>query len=149
MIQTENTKKHYSKKEKIDREQTTNILTNKEVTLIPARYLNEQGKEIFEYMIQAISESEIPFDKVDETQLNLLAESISQTIQAVEYIHEHGVIDNGKKNPAIMVYNSSLKNVNTLMTSLNLSMNQRVKMLLANIQNQNVDDPFRELIAND
>lgn len=48
-----------------------------------------------------------------------------------------------------MIYNSSLKNVNTLMTSLNLSMNQRVKTLLTDIQNQNIDDPFQEVIQDE
>lgn len=115
----------------------------------PASYLNEQGKKIFEYLIQVIEDSETPFSGIDETQLNLLTESLYQTIQAIDYIHKNGLIEDGKKSPAIMIYNSSLKNVNTLMTSLNLSMNQRVKTLLTSIQNQNVDDPFQDVIDNE
>ena len=50
---------------------------------------------------------------------------------------------------ATTVYNSALKNVNDLLRDLNLTMNLRVKQLLSNIQNENVDDPFRELINDD
>ena len=114
-----------------------------------ATWLSNQGKKIFDYLIQSIVDSETPFSKIDEPQINLLAESIDQTIQAIDYIHKNGLIEDGKKSPAIMIYNSSLKNVNTLMTSLNLSMNQRVKTLLTSIQNQNVDDPFQDVIDNE
>lgn len=147
MIQTKNTKKHYSKKEKNDREQTANILTNKEVKLIPARYLNEQGKDYFQYLVDIIEDSEIPFDSIDEISLNLLAENLCQATEAIKNIHKNGVISiDGKKNLATTVFNSVLKNIDSLLTSLNLTMNQRVKTLLANVQNENIEDPFKEII---
>lgn len=114
-----------------------------------ATWLSNQGKKIFDYLIQSIADSETPFSKIDEPQINLLAESIDQTIQAIESIHEDGLIVDGKRNQAIMIYNSSLKNVNALMTSLNLSMNQRVKLLLSNIENQSIDDPFQDVIQDE
>ncbi|GAJ27547.1 hypothetical protein JCM15457_2550 [Liquorilactobacillus sucicola DSM 21376 = JCM 15457] len=147
MIQTENTKKHYSKKEKIDREQVAKILTNKEVTLIPARYLNEQGKDYFQYLVDIIEDSDIPFDSIDEISLNLLAENLYQAAEAIKNIHENGVITvDGKKNQATTIFNSVLKNIDSLLTSLNLTMNQRVKTLLANVQNENIEDPFKEVM---
>lgn len=150
MIQTGNSKKHYSKKEKQDREQTKNILTNKEINLQPAKYLNEQGKEYFEYLTDIIKDSEIPFDSIDEVSLNLLAENLYQAEDAIKNIHENGVmLSDGKKNQATAVFNSVLKNIDSLLTSLNLTMNQRVKTLLANVQNQNIDDPFKDVIDND
>lgn len=150
MIQIENSKKHYSKKEKQDREQTKNILANKEINLQPAKYLNEKGKECFDYLTDIIKDSEIPFDSIDEVSLNLLAENLYQAEDSIKNIHENGVmLMDGKKNQATAVFNSVLKNIDSLLTSLNLTMNQRVKTLLANVQNQNIDDPFQDVIQDD
>lgn len=150
MIQTENSKKHYSKKEKQDREQTKNILSNKEINLQPAKYLNEQGREYFEYLTDIIADSEIPFDSIDEVSLNLLAENLYQAEDSIKNIHENGVmLSGGKKNQATAVFNSVLKNIDSLLTSLNLTMSQRVKTLLVNVQNEKIDDPFKELIQDD
>lgn len=92
----------------------------------------------------------MPFAQIDSLQLSLLAESLDQLQQALDSIHSDGVVMiDGKRNMATTVYNSALKNVNDLLRDLNLTMNARVKQLLNNVQNDNVDDPFKELINDD
>ena len=62
-----------------------------------ATWLSNQGKKICDELIQSIVDSETPYSKNDEPQINLLAESIDQTIQAIDYIHKNGLIEDGKK----------------------------------------------------
>ncbi|XXO39445.1 hypothetical protein ACSEXT_01240 (plasmid) [Lactiplantibacillus plantarum] len=148
MLKLENSKKHLSKQQKQDREQAKNLL-QQDLELTPAINLSEQGQAFFDLLLTLISDSDVPFAKVDSLQLSLLAESLDQLQQALDDIHSNGVVIDGKKNQATTVYNSALKNVNDLLHCLNLSVNDRVKQLLNNVQSGNVDDPFAELINDD
>ncbi|WP_076656542.1 P27 family phage terminase small subunit [Lactiplantibacillus plantarum] len=147
MIKLENNS-HESQTIKQSREQAKSML-KQDLDLKPAIKLSKQGKQFFDLLLTLVSDSDVPFAQIDSLQLSLLAESLDQLQQALDSIHSNGIMIDGKRNMATTVYNSALKNVNTLMTSLNLSMNQRVKTLLANVQSGNVDDPFEELINDD
>lgn len=139
---------HESQTIKQSREQAKAML-KQDLDLKPAIKLSKQGKQFFDLLLTLVSDSNVPFSQVDSLQLSLLAESLDQLQQALDSIHSAGVVIDGKRNQALMIYNSSLKNVNDLLRDLNLTMNARVKQLLSNVQNDNVDDPFRELIDND
>ena len=130
------------------REQAKSLL-KQDLDLQPAIKLSKQGKQFFDLLLTLVSDSDVPFAKVDSLQLSLLAESLDQLQQALDSIHHNGIMIDGKRNMATTVYNSALKNVNDLLRDLNLTMNARVKQLLNNVQNDNVDDPFKELIDND
>lgn len=139
---------HESRTIKQSREQAKSML-DQDLDLKPAIKLSKQGKQFFELLLTLVSDSDIPFAKIDGLQISLLAESLDQLQQALDSIHSNGVVIDGKRNMATTVYNSALKNVNDLLRDLNLTMNARVKQLLNNVQNDNVDDPFRELINDD
>lgn len=127
------------------REQASSML-GQDLDLKPAIKLSKQGKQFFDLLLTLVSDSDVPFAKVDSLQLSLLAESLDQLQQAIADIHSNGVVIDGKKNQATTVYNSALKNINDLLRDLNLTMNARVKQLLNNVQSGDVADPFKELI---
>jgi len=147
MIKLENNS-HESRTTKQTREQAKSML-DQDLDLKPAIKLSKQGKQFFDLLLTLVSDSDVPFSQVDSLQLSLLAESLDQLQQALDSIHSAGVVIDGKRNQALMIYNSSLKNVNDLLRDLNLTMNARVKQLLSNVQNDNIDDPFEELINDD
>lgn len=148
VLKLENSKKHLSKQQKQDREQAKKLL-QQDLELTPAINLSEQGQAFFDLLLTLISDSDVPFAQIDSLQLSLLAESLDQLQQSLDDIHSNGVVIDGKKNQATTVYNSALKNVNDLLHCLNLSVNDRVKQLLNNVQSGDVDDPFAELINDD
>ncbi|MCJ2385492.1 P27 family phage terminase small subunit [Lactiplantibacillus plantarum] len=139
---------HESRTTKQEREQAKSML-KQDLDLKPAIKLSKQGKQFFDLLLTLVSDSDVPFAQIDSLQLSLLAESLDQLQQALDSIHSAGVVIDGKRNQALMIYNSSLKNVNDLLRGLNLTMDARVKQLLNNVQNDNIDDPFRELINDD
>lgn len=147
MIKLENNS-HESRTTKQSREQAKSML-NQDLNLKPAIKLSKQGKQFFDLLLTLVSDSDVPFAQIDSLQVSLLAESLDQLSLSLDSIHKNGVVVDGKRNQALMIYNSSLKNVNDLLRDLNLTMNLRVKQLLSNVQNDNVDDPFKELINDD
>lgn len=147
MIKLENNS-HESRTTKQTREQVKSMLYQ-DLDLKPAIELTKQGKQFFDLLLTLVSDSDVPFAQIDSLQLSLLAESLDQLQQALDSIHSNGVVIDGKRNMATTVYNSALKNVNDLLRDLNLTMNARVKQLLNNVKNDNVDDPFEELINDD
>lgn len=147
MIKLENNS-HESRTMKQTREQAKSML-NQDLDLKPAIKLSKQGQAFFDLLLTLVSDSDVPFAQIDSLQISLLSESLDQLSSSLESIHSDGVVVDGKRNMATTVYNSALKNVNDLLRDLNLTMNARVKQLLSNVQNENVDDPFKELIDND
>lgn len=139
---------HESRTMKQTREQAKSLL-NQDLNLKPAIKLSKQGQAFFDLLLTLVSDSDVPFAKVDSLQLSLLAESLDQLQQSLDSIHSNGVVIDGKKNQATTVYNSALKNINDLLRDLNLTMNARVKQLLNNVQSGDVADPFKELINDD
>lgn len=130
------------------REQAKSML-DQDLDLQPAIKLSKQGQAFFDLLLTLISDSDVPFSGIDGLQLSLLAESLDQLQQALDSIHSNGIMIDGKRNMATTVYNSALKNVNDLLRDLNLTMNARVKQLLANVQSGDVADPFAELMSDD
>lgn len=139
---------HESRTTKQSREQAKSML-DQDLNLKPAIKLSKQGQAFFDLLLTLVSDSDVPFAQIDSLQLSLLAESLDQLQQALDSIHSNGVVVDGKRNMATTVFNSALKNINSLLNDLNLTMNARVKQLLNNVQNDNIDDPFRELINDD
>lgn len=144
MIKLENNSNE-SRTMKQTREQAKSLL-NQDLNLKPAIKLSKQGQAFFDLLLTLVSDSDVPFAQIDSLQLSLLAESLDQLQQSLDDIHSNGVVIDGKKNQSTMVYNSALKNVNDLLHCLNLSVNDRVKQLLNNVQSGEIDDPFKELI---
>ena len=147
MIKLENNSNE-SRTTKQTRKQAKSML-DQDLNLEPAIKLSEQGQAFFKLLLTLVSDSDVPFAKIDSLQLSLLAESLDQLQQALVSIHSNGVVVDGKRNQALMVYNSALKNVNDLLRDLNLTMNLRVKQLLNDVGNGDVDDPFAELMSDD
>ncbi|MHA9731677.1 hypothetical protein [Lactiplantibacillus plantarum] len=147
MIKLENNS-HESRTTKQTREQAKSML-DQDLNLRPAIILSDQGQVFFNLLLTLVSDSDVPFAQIDSLQISLLAESLDQLQQALDSIHSNGIMIDGKRNMATTVYNSALKNVNDLLRDLNLTMNARVKQLLNNVQNDNVADPFAELINDD
>lgn len=139
---------HESRTTKQSREQAKSML-NQDLDLKPTIVLSKQGKQFFDLLLTLVSDSDVPFAQIDSLQISLLAESLDQLQQALDSIHSNGIMIDNKRNMATTVYNSALKNINDLLRDLNVTMNLRIKQLLNNVQNDNVDDPFRELIDND
>ena len=147
MIKLENNSNE-SRTMKQTREQAKSML-NQDLDLQPAINLSKQGKQFFDLLLTLVSDSDVPFSQIDSLQISLLAESLDQLQQALDSIHSNGIMIGDKRNMAITVYNSALKNVNDLLRDLNLTMNARVKQLLNNVQSGDVADPFAELINDD
>lgn len=147
MIKLENNSNE-SRTTKQTREQAKSLL-KQDLDLRPAIILSDQGQVFFNLLLTLVSDSDAPFAQIDSLQISLLAESLDQLQQALDSIHQNGIMIGDKRNMATTVYNSALKNVNDLLRDLNLTMNARVKQLLANVQSGDVADPFAELMSDD
>lgn len=144
-----NSKRHESKVKKLDRQQSKEILQNQSGNLKPEEYLSKQQKMIFNSLVSMVDLKTIPLQQIDGIQLSQLAIELDIIQHANESINDIGILIGDKRNPAIMIRNTALKNISTLLNDMNLTLNKRIHMVIDSVQNKNIDDPFKDLMDND
>lgn len=144
-----NSKRHESKIKKQDRQQSKEILQNQSGNLKPEEYLSKQQKTIFNSLVSMIDLQTTPLQQIDGIQLSQLAIELDIIQHANESINDIGILIGDKRNPAIMIRNTALKNISTLLNDMNLTLNKRIHMVIYNVQNKNIDDPFKDLMQID
>lgn len=144
-----NSKRHESKIKKLDRQQSKEILQNQSGNLKPEEYLSKQQKMIFNSLVSMVDLKTIPLQQIDGIQLSQLAIELDIIQHANESINDIGILIGDKRNPAIMIRNTALKNISTLLNDMNLTLNKRIHMVIDSVQNKNIDDPFKDLMDND
>lgn len=144
-----NSKRHESKIKKLDRQQSKEILQNQSGNLKPEEYLSKQQKMIFNSLVSMVDLQTIPLQQIDGIQLSQLAIELDIIQHANESINDIGILIGDKRNPAIMIRNTALKNISTLLNDMNLTLNKRIHMVIDSVQNKNIDDPFKDLMDND
>lgn len=144
-----NSKRHESKIKKLDRQQSKEILQNRSGNLKPEEYLSKQQKTIFDSLVSMVDLQTIPLQQIDGIQLSQLAIELDIIQHANESINDIGILIGDKRNPAIMIRNTALKNISTLLNDMNLTLNKRIHMVIDSVQNKNIDDPFKDLMDND
>lgn len=144
-----NSKRHESKIKKLDRQQSKEILQNQSGNLKPEEYLSKQQKMIFNSLVSMVDLKTIPLQQIDGIQLSQLAIELDIIQHANESINDIGILIGDKRNPAIMIRNTALKNISTLLNDMNLTLNKRIHMVIDSVQNKNIDDPFKDLMQND
>lgn len=140
---------HITKKERQDKAQVKSIMkeqaTGQEVKLLEVTK-QAGAQSFFDLLSNVLRENDIDLISLDQFQLNLLAINLQRFAQCEKNINEQGLLIDGKKNPLIAASNIYLKNVITLFNDLGLSRNARMKQLLNQIQTQQIEDPFKDLI---
>ena len=150
MVVNLNSRRHEGKVKKMDRQQSKEILQSHSGNLQPEEYLSDQQKMVFNSLVGMVDLKTIPLQQIDTIQLSQLAIELDIIQQANESIDDIGILIGGdKRNPAIMVRNTALKNISTLLNDMNLTLNKRIHMVIDSVQNDNVDDPFKALINDD
>lgn len=144
-----NSKRHESKIKKQDRQQSKEILQNQSGNLKPEEYLSKQQKMIFNSLVSMVDLQTTPLQQIDGIQLSQLAIELDIIQHANESINDIGILIGDKRNPAIMIRNTALKNISTLLNDMNLTLNKRIHMVIYNVQNKNIDDPFKDLMQID
>lgn len=144
-----NSKRHEGKIKKLDRQQSKEILQNQSGNLKPEEYLSKQQKMIFNSLVSMVDLKTIPLQQIDGIQLSQLAIELDIIQHANESINDIGILIGDKRNPAIMIRNTALKNISTLLNDMNLTLNKRIHMVIDSVQNKNIDDPFKDLMDND
>ena len=144
-----NSKRHEGKVKKLDRQQSKEILQNQSGNLKPEKYLSQQQKMIFNSLVSMVDLKTIPLQQIDGIQLSQLAIELDIIQHANESINDIGILIGDKRNPAIMIRNTALKNISTLLNDMNLTLNKRIHMVIDSVENKKIDDPFKDLMAND
>ena len=144
-----NSRRHEGKVKKLDRQQSKEILQSHSGNLQPEKYLSKQQKTIFKSLVSMIDLQTIPLQQIDSIQLSQLAIELDIIQQANESINDIGILIDNKRNPAIMIRNTALKNISTLLNDMNLTLNKRIHMVIDSVQNKQIDDPFKDLMEND
>lgn len=144
-----NSKRHEGKVKKLDRQQSKEILQNQAGNLKPEKYLSKQQKAIFNSLVSMVDLQTIPLQQIDGIQLSQLAIELDILQHANESITNLGILVDNKRNPGIMVRNTSLKNISTLLNDMNLTLNKRIHSVIDSVQNKEIDDPFKALMSDD
>lgn len=149
MVVNLDSKRHEGKVKQLDRQQSKEILQNQSGNLEPAKYLSKQQKTIFNSLVSMIDLQTIPLQRIDGIQLSQLAIELDIIQCANESISDIGILIDNKRNPAIMIRNTALKNISTLLNDMNLTLNKRIHIIIDGVQNEKIDDPFKDLMQND
>ena len=144
-----NSRRHEGKVKKMDRQQSKEILQSHSGNLQPEEYLSDQQKTIFNSLVGMIDLKTIPLQQIDGIQLSQLAIELDIIQQANESITDIGILIDNKRNPAIMVRNTALKNISTLLNDMNLTLNKRIHAVIDSVENKNIHDPFKALMSDD
>lgn len=144
-----NSKRHEGKVKKLDRQQSKEILQNQSGNLQPEEYLSKQQKAIFNSLVSMVDLQTIPLQQIDGIQLSQLAIELDILQHANESITNLGILVDNKRNPGIMVRNTSLKNISTLLNDMNLTLNKRIHSVIDSVENKQIDDPFKALMSDD
>lgn len=142
-------KRHEGKVKKLDRQQSKAILQNESGNLNPEEYLSEQQKKIFNSIVSMIDLQTVPLQCIDSIQLSQLAIELDIIQHANESITNIGILIGDKRNPAVMIRNTALKNISTLLNDMNLTLNKRIHMVIDSVQNKEIEDPFKDLVQDD
>ncbi|MBU7446228.1 hypothetical protein KGF71_016620 [Lactiplantibacillus plantarum] len=144
-----NSRRHEGKVKKMDRQQSKEILQSHSGNLQPEEYLSDQQKIIFNSLVGMVDLKTIPLQQIDTIQLSQLAIELDIIQQANESITDIGILIDNKRNPAIMVRNTALKNISMLLNDMNLTLNKRIHAVIDSVENKNIDDPFKDLMSDD
>ncbi len=91
-----------------------------------------------------------PLSSIDSIDLSQLALELDILAQATKKINDDGIILGNKRNPAIMIRNTSLKNVSQLLNDLNLTYNRRITAVMNSIQNNDSNvDPLVDFLSDE
>ena len=145
-----NANRHESKVRKLDREQAKKNLQEQQKEIKASDSLNRHQKFIFKKLIEMIDLNATPLSSIDSIDLSQLALELDILAQATKKINDDGIIIKNKRNPAIMVRNTSLKNVSQLLNDLNLTYNRRITAVMNSIQNNDSNvDPLVSFLSDD
>lgn len=146
------TKHHYSNNELLERQQAGDMIQSSVIDPIQLEVpgffkLNVNQKHIFSALINLIDSEITPVSHIDALELVQLAIELDLINEATTMINSQGLLIENKKNPAIAVRNNSLKNVQNLLSDLNLTLNKRIGQMVNLIQSNSVDDPIKDLLG--
>lgn len=144
-----NSRRHEGKVKRLDRQQSKEILQSHSGNLQPEEYLSDQQKMIFNSLVGMVDLKTIPLQQIDTIQLSQLAIELDIIQQANESITDIGILIDNKRNPAIMVRNTALKNISMLLNDMNLTLNKRIHAVIDSVENKNISDPFKDLMSDD
>lgn len=145
-----NSNRHESKVRKLDREQAKKNLQEQQTEIKASNSLNRHQKFIFKKLIEMIDLDSTPLSSIDSIDLSQLALELDILAQATQLINDEGIIIKNKRNPAIMIRNTSLKNVSQLLNDLNLTYNRRITAVMNSIQNNDSNvDPLIDFLSDE
>lgn len=145
-----NANRHESKVRKLDREQAKKNLQEQQKEIKASNSLNRHQKFIFKKLIEMIDLNATPLSSIDSIDLSQLALELDILAQATKKINDDGIIIKNKRNPAIMIRNTSLKNVSQLLNDLNLTYNRRITAVMNSIENNDSNvDPLVSFLSDE
>lgn len=145
-----NSNRHESKVRKLDRQQAKKNLQEQQKEIKASYSLNRHQKFIFKKLIEMIDLDNTPLSSIDGIDLSQLALELDILSQATQLINDDGIIIKNKRNPAIMIRNTSLKNVSQLLNDLNLTYNRRITAVMNSIENNDSSvDPLIDFLSDE
>lgn len=131
----------------MNRQQAKANLKAQQKEIKPQDSLNRHQKFIFKKLLEMVDLDNTPLSSIDSIDLSQLALELDILAQATKKINDNGIILENKRNPAIMIRNTSLKNISNLLNDLNLTYNRRITMVMNSIQNNDSNvDPLSDFL---
>lgn len=152
-VDLDNENMHYTKKQLGDKRQAKEVLheQSQQADTAPASGLNAGARKVYQTLVKAAEETDANLTTLDYyTQLSMLANSLYLYWRTAKVVYQIEPNVDDKQRPAAITQLSQYEtSVNKLMKSLGLDRNTRIRTLLNNVENEAINDPIGEFLAND
>lgn len=138
---------HLTKEERSEREQEEQELYNYEQLSLDdiPEGITKEGWLIYEDLVPQLKQ--LPISKLDAGMLVIYCNTYAIYSQATQEVSEYGYLDEkGKPSGAFKVMNETSKQLKSLASSLGLSIDGRMKLIIPSMKTKEQPDPFGDML---
>lgn len=138
---------HLTKEQRIEREKEEELLYNYDpISLDEVPHgITKEGWLIYEDLVPQMRQ--LPISKLDAGLLVIYCNTYAIYSQATQEVSEYGFLDeNGKPSGAFKVMNETSKQLKSLASSLGLSIDSRMKLVIPEVKEREPEDPFGAML---
>lgn len=138
---------HLTKEQRIEREKEEELLYNYDpISLDEVPHgITKEGWLIYEDLVPQMRQ--LPISKLDAGLLVIYCNTYAIYSQATQEVSEYGFLDeNGKPSGAFKVMNETSKQLKSLASSLGLSIDSRMKIVIPEAKEREPEDPFGAML---
>lgn len=138
---------HLTKEQRLEREKEEELLYNYEPISLDEvpQGITKEGWLVYETLIPQMKQ--LPISKLDAGMLVIYCNTYAIYSDAVSEVSTYGYLDeNGKPSGAFKVMTETSKQLKSLASSLGLSIDSRMKLVVPEVKEKEDDDPFGKML---